>query len=84
MPKSGYDEIASEYYDSKHITSRNFDRATLAALAESPVPVPNGLVLEIGAGRGRATEFLRVDASRIVQLDNSDAMFALEGRRSSV
>lgn len=84
MPKSGYDKIASEYYDSEHVTSRNFDNTTRAALVENPFIVPDGLVLEIGAGRGRATEFLRIDASRIVQLDNSEAMFALEERETSL
>ena len=83
MPKSGYDEIATEYYDTRHVTSRNFDNTTRVALAENPIAVPDGLVLEIGSGRGRAIEFLHVDASCIVQLDNSEAMFALEGREAS-
>lgn len=84
MPRSAYDEIASEYYDSRHITSRNFDSATRVALAKHPFEFSEGLVLEIGAGRGRASEFLRVDGSRIVQLDNSEIMFALEGREASL
>lgn len=84
MPRSAYDEIASEYYESGHITSRNFDNATRVALAKHPFDVPEGLVLEIGAGRGRVQEFLRVDGSRILQLDNSEVMFALEEREGSL
>lgn len=83
MPKSSYDEIAAEYYDPGHVTSRNFDSATRVALREKPFKAPDGLVLEVGAGRGRATEFLGIEASRIVQLDNSEAMFALKEREPS-
>lgn len=84
MSGSSYDKIASEYYEPEHITSRNFDNATRLALAEHPFHVPEGLVLEIGAGRGRVHEFLRIDSSRVLQLDNCHLMFALEGRERSL
>jgi ubiquinone/menaquinone biosynthesis C-methylase UbiE len=80
VPQSGYDQIASEYYDGRHITSRNFDRATQTALANQEFTAPEGLVLEIGAGRGRSTEFLHLPSSRIVQLDNSEKMLILNPR----
>jgi SAM-dependent methyltransferase len=85
MPKSSYDQIANEYYDPRHITSRNFDHATRAAFASNPFTVPeSGLILEIGAGRGRANEFLGVPPQRLVQLDNSPTMFALRDRERSL
>jgi len=80
MPRSGYDIIANEYYDAGHVTSRNFDHTTIVALTREPFPCDDGLVLELGAGRGRATEFLGVEKSRLIQLDSSEAMFALPNR----
>lgn len=83
MAKSGYDQIAAEYYQSQHITSRNFDSATQAALRIKPFVLPdskNELILEIGAGRGRANEFLGVASMRVVQLDNSRLMLELPQR----
>lgn len=80
MPRSGYDAIADEYYDERHITCRNFDNTTKSSLVGNLFPVPDGKLLEIGAGRGRAGEFLGVDHSRIVQLDNSQPMFDLDDR----
>lgn len=80
MPKSSYDEIAMEYYSSGHVTCRNFDLTTKAALGNKPIDDVPGLVLEVGAGRGRANEFLGIPSSQIVQVDNSQAMFALKDR----
>lgn len=80
MPQSGYDQIASEYYDERHITSRNFDRASQKALVDQRFIAPEALVLELGAGRGRTTEFLGIPPMRIVQLDNSERMLELEHR----
>jgi ubiquinone/menaquinone biosynthesis C-methylase UbiE len=80
MSRSCYDQIAKEYYDAQHVTSRNFDNATRSALKETPFPVPGGRILEIGAGRGRVGEFLGVDPSSAVQLDNSEVMFDLKDR----
>ena len=80
MPQSGYDEIAAEYYDDGHMTSRNFDVATRHAIAEWGMPYNGGKVLELGAGRGRATEYLGVARENLVQLDSSQAMFELQER----
>ena len=80
MPQSGYERIASEYYDDRHKTSRNFDRATRSALANQNSIAPEGMLLEVGAGRGRSGEFLGISSSRVVQLDNSPAMLSLTHR----
>jgi SAM-dependent methyltransferase len=80
MAQSGYNQIAAEYYDTRHITSRNFDNTTRAALRNYPLKAPNGLTLEIGAGRGRANEFLNVNTSQLVQLDSSAEMLNLQPR----
>lgn len=80
MPDSSYDIIADEYYDVRHVTSRNFDDTTKIALRDRPFPCEGGLVLEVGAGRGRATEYLGVDGSRLIQLDSSEKMLSLPSR----
>lgn len=80
MPRSSYDEIAEEYYDDEHITSRNFDAATVNAIAEWGIPYNGEKVLELGAGRGRAIEYLGVDSEKLVQLDNSETMLSLLDR----
>ncbi len=82
---SGYDSIADEYYLQRHVTSRNFDAATLAYLAQNAVTAPAaGLALDLGAGRGRLTEYLRVPAARIVQVDISLPMLTLRCREASI
>lgn len=82
---SNYDEIASEYYSPRHITSRNFDEATLYTLKTNPILIPqNGLILEFGAGRGKSNSFLGIDAKRIIQLDWSLKMLALTDREDSL
>jgi hypothetical protein len=78
VPQSGYERIASEYYDSRHKTSRNFDAVTRKALSGRGLIPADGLLLELG--RGRSTEFLGVTASRIIQLDSSAAMLDLSDR----
>lgn len=75
-----YDEVAAEYYDNAHVTSRNFDDVTTAAVAGWAARLPSGLVLEPGCGRGRVGEFLGVEGDRVVQLDSSPAMLALTDR----
>ena len=52
------------------------------ALAKHPVIPKEGLVLEVGCGRGRCKEFLGIDAFRIVQLDSSRQMLGIEERES--
>jgi SAM-dependent methyltransferase len=79
-----YDTIAEEYYDlDLHKTSRNFDSATKAAFADTAIRnrLPkDGLLLDVGAGRGRAHEFLGIEPNRIIQLDESARMLALQPR----
>ena len=82
---SGYDLIADEYYLQRHITSRNFDAATTAYLAQNPVTVPSqGLTLDLGAGRGRLVEYLQVAVARIVHVDISLRMLMLSCREGSL
>jgi SAM-dependent methyltransferase len=84
MEKTGYDLLAPEYYDEFHKTCRNFDTATAAAMAKDQIKMPDqGMILEVGCGRGRSNEFLDVSPNRIVQLDASREMLALEDRESS-
>jgi SAM-dependent methyltransferase len=79
--KTSYDKIADEYYDPIHKTSRNFDSATLTGIRQIDLPIPQtGLVLEIGAGRGRSNEFLSISAERTIQLDSSEVMLTLSPR----
>ncbi|MEV8357664.1 class I SAM-dependent methyltransferase [Microbacterium sp. NPDC076895] len=83
MHATPYDAIANEYYDNVHKTCRNFDATTVAALAGIRSNLPSGKVLEVGAGRGRANEFLGIEPQRVVQLDNSEAMLRLKPREDS-
>lgn len=81
MAGSSYDEIASEYYDKRHKTCRNFDNATVSILKKGNIfDCKDGKVLEVGAGRGRVGEYLNVNPSNVVQLDNSSAMLDLHER----
>lgn len=79
--RAGYDILADEYYEPRHITSRNFDAATQACLRERPCSLPNhGLALDLGAGKGRLGEYCGLTPRRIVQADISLRMLALPGR----
>jgi len=81
MSEAPYDRIASEYYLPEHQTSRNFDRTAMAALASVRALVPrDGLILEVGSGRGRSCELLEIDPRRVIQLDNSVRMLEVEPR----
>src|SRR6185437_9304844 len=81
MTNAAYDQIACAYYAIEHRTSRNFDDAARVALGSLSRRVPpTGIVLDVGCGRGRAGEFLGLDPSRVIQLDNSTAMLKLEPR----
>ena len=82
MNGSDYDKIASEYYLQRHITSRNFDSATLTSrrLVRSLLPHA-GLVLELGAGKGRLEEFFDVPLSRTIQIDLSMKMLRIDRKR---
>lgn len=79
-----YDEVAGEYYDASHVTSRNFDAATAAFMSQWDCPIPeNGLVLDLGAGRGCARSYCGVPAKRIIQADISGKMLLLSPREPS-
>ena len=81
----GYDTLAREYYDPYHKTCRNFDFTTTKAIERNPVPIPDdGLVLEVGCGRGRCFEFLVIESKRVVQLDYSSEMLSIEDREPSL
>ena len=80
MTGGPYDALAGEYYDRSHKTSRNFDHTTREVVDAWRDRVPEGLVLEVGCGRGRSGEFLGVEPERVVQLDNSRAMLDLVDR----
>jgi SAM-dependent methyltransferase len=76
-----YDQIAGEYYNDFHKTCRNFDETTLKAIESIRTRIPkDGLILDIGCGRGRCIEYLSVESNRIIQLDNSLAMLKLSPR----
>jgi SAM-dependent methyltransferase len=78
---SPYDLLADEYYDAAHKTCRNFDQTSFAMFSRKPPEIPkSGLVLDVGCGRGRCTEFLGITQHRIVQLDSSERMLNLRER----
>lgn len=84
-PLSEYDHIASEYYSERHVTSRNFDQATMGSLRNHNFPFPSsGLVLDLGSGRGSAGRYLRLDPSRVIQVDLSHRMLTLADRETSL
>ena len=81
---TNYDYIASEYYENRHITSRNFEKATLAFLRTWRNPIPSeGLVLDLGCGCGRANYYCGIASDRIVQCDISIRMLNLTPREHS-
>jgi SAM-dependent methyltransferase len=78
---AAYDRIAGEYYHDQHKTCRNFDRTTVAALAAQNLVIPKrGRVLDVGCGKGSVGVYLGIKASRVVQLDSSVQMLALQPR----
>lgn len=80
-----YDQIAGEYYDAFHKTCRNFDQTTSRAIESvRPLAPHSGLILDVGAGKGRCIELLGVDQNRIIQLDNSSVMLGLYPREPSL
>lgn len=81
MNNYDYEPIAGEYYDSRHITSRNFDAATLAFCRKFGFYVPsNSFVLELGAGKGCAGKYLKIQSSRVIQIDVSKTMLLINRR----
>lgn len=75
-----YEALAREYYSEFHVTSRNFDAAMDAFIDRERhlfrIP-PSGLVLDLGAGRGRASERFKLDPGRVIEADISPAMLGL-------
>jgi len=85
MNNAPYDQIAAEYYDACHKTCRNFDHTTTVALETIRPRLPvDGLVLDVGAGKGRCKEFLGIDPMRVIHLDNSSVMLGLQPREESL
>ncbi|MBZ5510359.1 MAG: class I SAM-dependent methyltransferase [Acidobacteriia bacterium] len=82
---TGYDLIADEYYEPRHITSRNFDAATQTYFREQRFPFPSdGLALDVGAGRGRLGEYCGISPMQILQLDLAPEMLRLPSRESAL
>jgi SAM-dependent methyltransferase len=78
---NSYDGIAREYYEERHITSRNFDVATLDYLEKRGCFIPSsGFVLDLGCGRGKASLYCKVDPNRLIQADISENMLLLQHR----
>lgn len=84
MISGSYEFLASEYYEPRHITSRNFDAATSEYLRRTACDMPpRGWVLDLGAGMGAATKYCGISASRIIQSDIALHMLRLEPRGKS-
>lgn len=77
-----YAVLANEYYSPEHKTSRNFDLVTKKIIAPWSSQNWSGKIVELGAGRGRATEFLGVPSQILVQADQCEEMLMIEPRES--
>lgn len=85
LNKYGYDSIADEYYDPRHITSRNFDATTKEYCDKHKLPVPDeGVFLEIGCGKGSAKKYFNVNLNKVVQTDFSLRMLKISPREKSM
>ncbi len=87
LNKSSYDAIADEYYDSRHITSRNFDAATIEFCHTNKYKIPisqSGLVLEVGCGKGSVNKYFNLNLDRVVQTDISLKMLRISPREESL
>ena len=81
MSTTSYDDIADEYYNGRHITTRNFEAATLAFFNKWERPIAkDGLVLDLGCGCGRANYYCGIANDRIVQCDISGKMLNITPR----
>jgi SAM-dependent methyltransferase len=79
-PTSTYEPLAAEYYDERHITSRNFDEATTFFFRAHPLNLPKGKVLELGAGRGSCLKYLNAAPQHVFQSDISLSMLKITPR----
>jgi SAM-dependent methyltransferase len=80
-----YDIIADEYYQARHITSRNFDASTQAYFVDHQLVFPrDGLALDVGAGKGRLAEYCGIAPTRIVQVDLAWKMLTLNDRETAL
>ena len=82
MQSTGYDNIASEYFEARHQTCRNFDRTTVEALRQIKWPFFRRPILEVGAGKGRCLEFTGQQAA--VQVDSSMEMLGIHPREPGI
>ncbi len=81
MERHNYEIIADEYYDNSHVTSRNFDIATYQFCKKREFVLPKeGLAVELGAGKGNANRYTKIEYRRIVQTDISISMLLLKPR----
>ncbi len=80
---SNYDEIAEEYYEDFHLTSRNLDLASYNFFSSlALLNNRTGLVLELGAGRGKTQEYLNINQKDIIYTDLSYKMLLLNSKES--
>lgn len=83
MKESSYEIIADEYYDDIHLTSRNFDTSTFHYCSGEKYSLPSeGLVLELGAGKGNANKYFQIQPNRIIQTDISRSMLSIQPREN--
>lgn len=83
IKSSNYDDIAEEYYKDYHLTSRNLDHASREFFSNFIFLQNNtGLVLELGAGKGKTQEYLNINPSYIIQTDLSYKMLLLRSKES--
>lgn len=80
--RNAYDRIAAEYYDRRHITTRNFEAATRAVTTELlPIPVHGAIFVEIGAGAGaESLKYISLASGKIISTDNSREMLLRQPR----
>jgi hypothetical protein len=74
--RRAYSELAPEYYDERHVTSRNFDFLIKKLLVQEPWMGgggPSDVWLEVGCGESKLIRALPPN-ERLVLLDSSSAM----------
>ena len=81
-PQHGYNAFAADYYSDAHVTTRNFDYATMAFLSRFDLfgqDATAATVVDFGAGKGRAHEYISsIRSSYIVEIDSSIEMLRLD------